>query len=108
MPSLLKKRDERRLEERERQRHEVRERLKLALKELVPGETVLLFGSITRPYSFHKRSDVDIALRQEPRISRYRLQALLEDLIRCPVDLVILNECRFREKIEREGEAWTS
>ena len=85
----------------------VRQRLRDALNQLAPGEKVLLFGSVTRPHAFHERSDVDIAFIEEPRrISRYALQTRLEEIVRCPIDLVVLAECRFREKIEREGEAW--
>ena len=107
MLELLKKRDERRWQYREELRREVRQRLKQALHELVPGEKILLFGSITRAHAFHERSDVDIAFIEEPKKhSLYRLQAQLEEMTRHQVDLIILSECRFREKIEREGEAW--
>ena len=106
---LLKRRDERRRQRREQIREHVRRRLKEALHQLAPGEQVLLFGSVTRPYAFHERSDVDKAFIEEPKkSSRYGLQAKLEEMIHYPVDLVILAECRFREKIEREGEAWMS
>jgi len=83
--------------------------LKEALHQLAAGEKILLFGSVTRPNAFHARSDVDIAFIEEPKKhSRYLLQAKIEEMIHHPVDLIILSECRFREKIEREGELWTS
>ena len=92
---------------REELRLAARERLRVALRQLAPGERILLFGSVTRPQAFHERSDVDIAFIEEPRrISRYGLQARLEEIVRHPVDLVVLPECRFHQKIEREGEAW--
>ena len=34
------------------------------------------------------------------------LQAELEERLHRPVDLLLLNESRFRDKIEREGERW--
>jgi predicted nucleotidyltransferase len=106
---LLQRKEQRRRQRREEVRREVRERLKEALHQLIPGQKVVVFGSLTRAYAFHDRSDVDIALIEEPREgSRYSLQARIEERILHPVDLVILSECRFREKIEREGEAWTS
>lgn len=106
---LLKRREERRWQRREELRQQVRQRLKEALHQLAPGEEIFLFGSVTRPHAFHERSDVDIAFIEEPKkSSRYGLQAKLEELIHHPVDLVVLSECRFRKKIEREGEAWTS
>jgi len=109
MLDLLQKRDKRRRQRREELRQIVRFRLKKALHELVPGERLFVFGSLIKPYVFHERSDVDIAFVEEPkRYSRYRLQAMLEEAIHFPVDLVLLSECRFREKIEREGEVWMS
>jgi predicted nucleotidyltransferase len=109
MMDLLKRRKERRMQRREELRMAARQRLKEALHQLAPGENVLLFGSVTRPYAFHQRSDVDIAFIEEPRsISRYALQARLEEMVRHPIDLVVLPECRFGRKIEREGEAWTN
>jgi predicted nucleotidyltransferase len=109
MTTLLKRREARRWQRREELRRQVRQKLKQALHELAPGEDVILFGSVTRPHSFHERSDVDIAFIDEPqRHSRYGLQAKLEEMIHHPVDLIILSESRFREKIMREGERWTS
>ncbi len=99
------------LERRHRRRQacaETRARLRAALAELIPGRRVILFGSLTRPDAFHDRSDVDLALDSEPtEISRWRLTAELMDRLERPVDVVILPECRFREKILREGEIWT-
>ena len=104
---LLKRREERRLQAREELRLAVRQRLREALSQLAPGEKILLFGSVTRPHAFHERSDVDIAFIEEPRrVSRYGLQARLEEIVRRPIDLIVLPECRFRQKIEREGEPW--
>ena len=108
MTNLLQKRDEQRIQRREELRLEVRRQLRDALCELIPGQQVLLFGSITRPYQFHGASDIDIAFLQEPSASRYGLQSRIEERIGWPVDLVVLSECRFRRKIEREGETWTS
>ena len=52
---------------------------------------------------------MDIAFIEEPKaISRYGLQARIEEMIHRPVDLAVLNECRIRNKIEREGEPWMS
>ena len=87
----------------------MRERRKAALHELAPGEKVFLFGSVTRAYGFHERSDIDIAFTEEPKKdSRYRLQSKLEEMVGQPVDLILLPECRFRKKIEQKGEEWTS
>lgn len=108
MWDLLKEREQRRWRQREELRQSVRRRLQEALHQLAPGEKVILFGSVTRPHAFHENSDVDIAFVEEPKHSRYGLQAKIEEIIHHPVDLIVLSECRFRDKVEREGEAWTS
>jgi predicted nucleotidyltransferase len=109
MFDLLKRRDQRRRWLNEELRQKVRQDLRDSLHRLMPGKKVLLFGSVTRPHAFHETSDIDIALINEPEEdSRYRLQVKLEEMLRRPVDLVLLCECRFRDKIEHEGELWTS
>ena len=108
MFELLKRRDERLRGLREELRQRVRQDLRDALHRLMPGVDVFLFGSLTRPHGFHATSDIDIALTKEPEESPYRLQVKLEEMLRRPVDMILLSECRFRDKIEREGEQWTS
>ena len=97
------------MQRREELRERVRRRLKTALHQLAPGEPVIIFGSVTQRHGFHERSDVDIAFVEEPKeMSRYAMQSKLEEAIRHPVDFIILSECRFRDKIQREGEPWTN
>lgn len=109
MPGILERREAERRKRRETLRAEVREKLRLALEELAPGESVFVFGSLVKPGGFHDRSDVDLAFAGEPRrFSLYCMQAELEDRLGRPVDVTLLAETRLREKIEREGERWTS
>ncbi len=78
------------------------------MAELIPGHEVILFGSLTKPGIFNDRSDVDLALKSEPpQMSQYRLMAELEERLGRPVEVLLLSQCRFREKICREGEVWT-
>ncbi len=106
--TLLQKRDAARQQRRLELYSETRRLLRLALAELVPGARVILFGSITKPGVFNDRSDVDLALQEEPAgISGFRLAAELMERLQRPVDVVLLPKCRFREKILREGEPWT-
>lgn len=106
---LLREIEGDRMKRREKLREDVRARLREALARLAPGEHVLVFGSLTRPQSFHDRSDIDVAFVAEPKaFSRYQMQARLEESLGRPVDLVVLSECRFRDRILREGELWTS
>lgn len=106
--TLLQQRDAQR---RLRQRQawiKTRAELRRVLHELLPGEPVLLFGSLTRPEKFHRGSDVDLALFSEPaHKSFYSLQAEFEERMKRRVDLLLLEESRFKEKLLREGERWT-
>lgn len=107
--TLLQKRDLARRKRRLDVLIETRSRLKSALRELIPGERVIVFGSLTKPGVFNDRSDVDLALQTEPRgISAERLTSELMERMERPVDVLLLDRCRFRDKILREGEAWTA
>lgn len=106
--TLLCQIEQERLQRRENLRAEVRRQLWQALCQLLPGQTVVLFGSLAVPRKFSETSDVDLALAAEPPgRSLYQLTSLLAERLGRPVDIVLLPECRFRDKILREGETWT-
>jgi predicted nucleotidyltransferase len=106
-PTLLQQRDVARARRRLEVYDETRQRLRESLQELIPGHKVILFGSVTRPGVFNDRSDVDLALETEPaQMSVYRLIAELMERLGRPVDILMLDQCRFRERIRREGEVW--
>lgn len=106
-PTLLQQRDAARARRRLQVYEETRRRLKDSLRALIPGHKVILFGSVTRPGVFNDRSDVDLALESEPpQMSVYRLIAELMERLDRPVDILMLDRCRFRERIRREGEVW--
>ena len=70
-------------------------------------EQVVVFGSLSKPGRFGELSDVDIALEMAPRgVSVCQLISLLSEFLGRRVDVVLLGECRFAEKIRREGELW--
>ena len=107
--TLLQKRDLARQQRRLDVFAETRRRLQSALRELIPGQRVILFGSLTRPGVFNDRSDVDLALEAEPvQMSAERLISELMERLERPVDVLLLDRCSFREKILREGEVWTA
>ena len=86
---------------------QVRRDLRTALEALVPGERVWIFGSLTQPGRFNDASDVDVALEAEPAVmSAGRLSSELSERLARPVDVVLLETCRFRDEIRREGELW--
>ncbi len=86
----------------------VREELRSALREILPGTTVTVFGSLTRAGRFTEASDVDLALAAEPAtLSIYQLIAQLSERLGRRVDVVLLPASRLRHKILHEGETWT-
>lgn len=86
---------------------ETRDRLREALTELLPGGKVIVFGSLAHRRRFSGESDVDLALFQEPAgLSLFGLIATLEERLRRQVDVVLLDRCRFRRRIEETGETW--
>ena len=82
--------------------------LHAALGEIVPARKVIVFGSLVKRGRFTENSDIDVAFESEPAgLSRYQLTSLLAERLGRRVDMVLLPECRFRDKILREGEIWT-
>lgn len=106
--TLLKQIAEDRRVRRERLRSQTLEQLRTALRQLLPPGQVIVFGSLLKPGRFQENSDVDVALAEEPPgMSVFQLSSRLAEELGRPVDVVLLAECRFREKILREGETWT-
>jgi predicted nucleotidyltransferase len=98
-------RDEKR--RREEMRLAVRADLRAALREFLPAQTVVVFGSLMKRDCFSEVSDVDLAIETEPAgMTVYRLTSLLGERLGRRIDVVPLSECRFRDRILREGEAW--
>lgn len=108
-PTLLQRLAAGRAARRETLRLAARDRLRQALREVLPGQKVIVFGSLTRPGRFREDSDVDIAIESEPQhLNVFALMGELEERVGRPVDVIVLPACRFREEIRREGESWTS
>ena len=106
--TVLQEMEAERWQNRERLRLEMRRELHAALSELVPAGKVIVFGSLAKRGRFTEYSDIDVACESEPAgLSRCQLTSLLAERLGRRVDVVLLPECRFRDKILREGEAWT-
>lgn len=106
--TLLQQIETERKQRREMLRLSTQEDLRSALSELIPNERVIVFGSLVRPGRFDESSDVDLAFEAEPNgLSQYQLSSLLSERLGRQVDIVLLPECRLRDKIRREGELWT-
>ena len=107
MMTLLEQMRRARADGREQLRMEMLQHLRRALTVVLPHESVIVFGSILRPGRFSEYSDVDIALERDPAMSLYQLISLLSESLGRRVDVLLLPECRFAEKIRCEGERWT-
>lgn len=106
--TLLQQMESERMQHREFLRAETRRELRAVLSENPPAERVMVFGSLLKPGRFNEASDIDLALEGEPSgMSVYQLTSLLAERLGRPVDVVLLRECRFRDRIVREGETWT-
>ena len=106
--TLLQQRDEARRQRRLQLFDDTRRRLRESLVELVPGQRVIVFGSLTRRGVFNDASDIDLAFEAEPvGISAGYLMSELTERLGRPVDVVLLPACRFRDRIRTGGETWT-
>ena len=65
-----------------------------------------MFGSITQPYRFGRRSDIDIATNGAPAKLQVTLASAIERDFGRDVDIVALEECRFSHWILQEGLWW--
>jgi len=95
---------------REALRQAMIDRVRRALKEMsesIHFKDAYLFGTITKPYRFFEKSDVDIAfigLRDE---DFFKAIAYLSRRLERNVDVVQLEKYRLREKVIKEGIPWT-
>ena len=106
--TLLQTMDRDQKQRREALRLETRGKLRRALEELRPSHAVIVFGSLVKPGRFTETSDVDLALESEPsRMTVYQLIGLLSERLGRSVDVILLSESRFRQRIQSEGERWT-
>jgi len=106
--TLLERMQHERLQKREEDRQRTRETLREVLRRIIPNQRVFVHGSLTKPGKFSEHSDIDLALESEPRgMTIYQLVSLLSEEMGRRVDVLLLEECRFRDKIIKEGEVWT-
>ncbi|MGF1513989.1 MAG: nucleotidyltransferase family protein [Elainellaceae cyanobacterium] len=67
---------------------------------------VYLFGSITRPYRFSDRSDIDVAVEEIGPEAFFMVMASLSEALGRDVDLVDLRKCHFAHRIRQQGTLW--
>jgi predicted nucleotidyltransferase len=103
-----------RLQENERTREAERARVTQSVDEALnelsgkyQWESVYIFGSIAKSGKFGKGSDVDIAVEGLDGFSLYSLIGDISMMLKRNVDVILLEECPFAEKIKEQGIPWT-
>ena len=107
--SIWKRNLARKEEEREKLRCAVLSRLDEALKVLsakYSWDEIFVFGSVARKGTFHDRSDVDIGIEGLDPLQHYAFVGELSGLLERDVDVVLLEECGFAERIKEKGLKW--
>lgn len=66
------------------------------------GTQVFLVGSILRPRQFNAASDIDIVLKNF-KGDRFQIWGQLEELLQRDIEIIIFEQCHFKEFIEKEG-----
>ena len=66
-----------------------------------------IFGSLAKAGRFRPESDIDIAVAQIDARRFFEFSGRLSAELRREVDLMVLSECHFADKIRREGIEWT-
>ena len=93
----------------ERKRLELLEEALLSLGRLskvIAFEEAYLFGSITKPFYFSGRSDIDIGFNGLKDENFFRAMAFLSDELGTEVDIVQLESYRMAGRIKKEGIRW--
>ena len=70
-------------------------------------ERAYIFGSLATPNRFNDLSDIDLAVTAAASDRILALMAALARALGREVDVVILSQCHFAQKIRREGMLWT-
>ena len=98
-----------RREANERKRSELLEGALLCLGRLskeIAFEEAYLYGSITKPYHFSSRSDIDIGFIGLKDEDFFRAMAFVSHELGTEVDIVQLESYRMTGKVKKEGIRW--
>jgi len=66
-----------------------------------------LFGSVVKKRRYRHGSDVDIAISGLNKFDYYAFVGDISELLNKRVDVVLLEECRFRQSIMEKGIRWS-
>ena len=99
------------IESREEIRNEVLLQVYAVLDTLVKKyswDDVYIFGSLIRKGKFTGRSDVDIAIKGLNKFEHFALVGDISALLGVGVDVIMLEDCHFRNSIISRGIKWSS
>lgn len=101
---FLKEREKKEKEAKEMERKRALEKAIGFLKKEFQNSQVevYLVGSITRPYAFSSRSDIDIVLRNFQG-DRFEFWSRAEKELDKPVEIILFENCSFAEYVLKEG-----
>ncbi|MGA8164079.1 MAG: hypothetical protein WB791_03520 [Waddliaceae bacterium] len=101
---FLQKKEQKRKEASENERKILLEQIIFFLKDEFSHTNVEVFlvGSITQPYRFHRRSDLDIVLKNFTG-DRFEIWTKIEGKIKRNVEVILYENCHFKEHVENEG-----
>ena len=77
-----------------------------ALKSVAPRFSLseaYITGSLCQPERFHSRSDIDIAVAGLTNQNFFSFMAAMQDMLPIQVEVIELENCRFADKIIRNG-----
>ena len=77
-----------------------------ALSEKYCWTEIFIFGSVTREGAFRDGSDVDVGIEGLNPLDHYAFVADISSLLERDVDVVILEECGFADRIKEKGQKW--
>ncbi len=66
-----------------------------------------IFGSVTRPYHFHGKSDIDLAVETINQDKFCLVISLLSEYLEREVDVIQLRNCHFADRIRHTAILWT-
>ncbi len=67
---------------------------------------IFIFGSVTRDGAFRENSDVDIGIEGLDPLQHHEFVGELSRLLERDVDVVLLEECGFGDRIKEKGLKW--
>ena len=107
--TLLDEAIEKKRTEQEELRLHVIEKILTAIDRLsreITFEEAYVFGSVTKPFRFSERSDIDIGFIGLDDRHFFRAMSYISEETGCDVDIVQLEDHRLADKIKRGGIRW--